>query len=77
MATIQVRITRDDNTSITETRTISQANLDRVGAMVTNRLGKTMQQATAYALDRVIDQAKALTQNYERNEVPVADIPIT
>jgi len=75
MATTQIRIMRDNGSTLTSTRTIADADITRMVNVAASKLGKTQQQALDYIHDRVLAQAVAFTRNAEATQGE--PIPIT
>ena len=77
MATITLQVVAGA-TTITSTRTVSNANASRVMAAEKINLGTADDQATLDALlSRAIAEWVGDTKTIERNQTVVADIPIT
>lgn len=75
MATVQVRITRDNGSQITALRTVADVDITRMMNAASSQLGKTMQQTVDYVIDRVLKLAVAFTRDAESTRG--ADIPFS
>lgn len=74
MATVSLRVLRDDNSSITATKTIADGDITRMMNALASIFNKTPAQVLDYTLTRILNQGIAMTKQNEQNNVPVNPI---
>ncbi len=77
MATVSLRVLRDDASQIISIKTMADADITRMITALSAMMSKTPQQVVDYALTHALNQGIAMTTNHEQDAVSVPPIPFT